>query len=114
MRRLMSLVPSLALFGLAFVLTGIAPRPCSAFLWKHGMVTVASSPLVPLATAAPVAPIATTAVAPSYVAPMYYSVPGYAHYTSVAPTYYASAYSPAPAGTPAAYLAPSLPVAPMS
>jgi hypothetical protein len=106
----MSLVPSLALFGLAFVLTGIAPRPCSAFLWKHGMVTVASSPLVPLATVAPVASIATTAAAPSYVAPMYYSIPGYTHYAAVAPTYYTPAYSPATA----AYLAPSLPVAPMS
>jgi hypothetical protein len=107
----MPLVPRLALLGLGFVLVGMAPRPCSAFLWKHDTVTVAPSPVVPVAT---VAPVATTAVVPGYVAPLvaaptYYSVPAYSSFMGVAPTYYTAASSPVVATG-----APSLPVAPMS
>jgi hypothetical protein len=108
MKRLMPLVPRLALLGLGFGLLGLSPRPCSAFLWKHSTVTIATAPIVPLA---PIAPVATTVVVPGYVTPMV-----------AAPTYYTAAYSPVVAASPlvpaaaapAAYQAPSLPVAPMS
>jgi hypothetical protein len=124
--------PVPTVLGLALVLQGLVAGPCfGGHMWKHGTVTVSSSPIVPMTMVTPVVPLYTTTttvapvatVAPSYVAPMvpayvhavpaYYSVPTFPYpaATAVAPTYYTGY---APGATAATPQAASLPVAPMS